>query len=68
MVIEYKGYVVSQSDYNNHVMIIKDGHMVMHAQCTKKMTERELQKEVDMFLEIVKEADGIYFDYEAEDG
>lgn len=67
MVIEYKGYVVSQSDYNNHVMILKDGHMVMHAQCTKKMTEKELQKDADMFLALVEESGEIDFDCEAED-
>ena len=68
MVIEYKGYVVSQCDHNNHIMIIKDGRMVMHAQCTKKMTEKELRKEVDFFLALVEDAGGIDFDYEAEDG
>jgi hypothetical protein len=53
MILDYKGYRVSQSDYNNHVMIAKDGHMVMHASCTKKLSEKELQEEVDNYIALV---------------
>lgn len=35
-------YTVIQSS-NHHIHIYKDGRMVMHASCAKKMTEEELK-------------------------
>lgn len=45
-VIEHEGYTIIQ-ETNNHIQIYKDNHLVMHASCTKKMTEEELKKEVE---------------------
>lgn len=50
--IEYMGYTVIQSDYNNHVTIYKDGHMVMHSQCTERKTDKELRAMVHRFLDL----------------
>ena len=54
MKIEYKGYVISQSNYNNHIMITKDNKMVMHIQATKKMTEEELKEALDLYYLLSK--------------
>ena len=53
MVIEHKGYVLRQSEYNNHYMIFKDGKMVCHAQCTKSLTEKEAKENIDFFLDLM---------------
>lgn len=52
--IKYKGYVISQSDYNHHVMISKDGHMVYHASCTKRMSKKGLRKMVEWYIDFIK--------------
>ncbi len=44
---EHRGYFVQQSSYNNGIMIVKDDRMVYHAQCTDKLTERQLRQLVD---------------------
>ena len=53
MIIKYKGYVASQSSYNNHVIITKDGRMVFHANCTKKKSKNELEEMVDWYIDFV---------------
>lgn len=63
MLIEYKGYVVSQSSYNHHVMIAKGEHVVYHASCTKRMSKNELRKMVDWYIDfITNRFDAIYND------
>lgn len=52
MTVEYKGFVVSQSTFNWHIMIAKDGKTVLHTQCDKPKTEEELKEEVDTFIEL----------------
>lgn len=55
---EYKPTEVQVGEYlvvqatNNHVHIYKDGHMVFHSQCAKKMTEDELREQVDFYKQI----------------
>lgn len=46
-------YKVCQSDYNNHVTIIEDGHMVFHANQTKPHTEEELLEYLDFYEDII---------------
>jgi hypothetical protein len=48
--MEYKGYIVTQSKFNNHIMICKDGSMVAHINCVKPMNEPELQEVVENYL------------------
>lgn len=49
--IEYKGYIIVQSDYNNHVMIADaDGRMMMHASCTHRMTDDELRDMIERYV------------------
>ena len=50
--IEHMGYVVCQSNYNNHVTIYKDGHMVMHSQCSERKADKELRAMVHHFLHL----------------
>lgn len=65
MVIEYKGYVVSQSEYNHHVMLSQDGHMVFHANTDKPMTEEELRQYADQAIELM---DSFFKNWEDDDG
>jgi len=53
MKVNYKGYIISQSN-NNHIMIIKDNQMVFHSSCTKKLTIEELKQQVDLYLKLVE--------------
>lgn len=55
--IEHMGYIVCQSDYNNHVTIYKDGHMVMHSQCTERKADKELRAMVHRFLDLKEKMD-----------
>ena len=50
--IKYRNHIVSQAS-NNHVMICKDSEMVFHAQVNKKLTDDELKKQVDFYLDIL---------------
>lgn len=54
--IEYRGCVVSQSDYNNHVAIVREGKMVFHAPVTEKKTESQLKNYVDFYFMMVDKA------------
>lgn len=47
--IEYMGYIVQQAR-NKHISIFKNGHMVMHSQCTKRMTDKELRGMVHRYI------------------
>lgn len=50
--IRYRNHIVSQAS-NNHVMIYKDSEMVFHAEVDKKLTDDELKKQVDFYLDIL---------------
>ena len=54
-VVEHNGYTIIQCT-NNHIQIYKDGRIVMHASCTKKMTEDELREQVAFLEDIRKES------------
>lgn len=47
--IEHLGYTISQAN-NNHIMICKDDAMVMHINCSKKLTEDELKEQLDFYF------------------
>lgn len=50
-VVEHEGYKIVQCT-NNHIQIYKDDRIIMHASCTKKMTEEELKKYIDFLKDI----------------
>ena len=50
--IKYRDCIVSQAS-NNHVMICKDSEMVFHAQVNKKLTDDELKRNVDFYLDVL---------------
>lgn len=50
--IKYRNHIVSQAS-NNHVAICKDGEMVFHSQINKKLTDDELKKQVDFYLDVL---------------
>lgn len=54
MEIEYKGYTIEQNVYNWHIVIRKNGRMVMHSQCNKPLSAEELCSIVDNYIESVK--------------
>ena len=58
--VKYMGYSVYQSQ-NNHVSIYKDGHMVMHSQCDKWKTDKELREMVHHFLELVAAMESVNY-------
>ena len=51
---EYKGYVLQQSGYNNHYMIFKDNHMVMHCQHDKKLDQKGAEEAIDFYLNLTE--------------
>lgn len=66
--VEYKGYTVVQSDYNNHVMIADaNGNMVMHAQCTRSKSEEELLKMAERYIAYIESSDIMRLLAESED-
>jgi methionyl-tRNA synthetase len=52
-IVQVEEYTVTQAT-NNHISITKDNKMIYHASCTKKMTEEELKKEVDIYLKLIE--------------
>ena len=56
--IEYKGYTIVQSDYNNHVMIADaEGRMMMHASCTRRMSDKELREMVERYISMTESSE-----------
>lgn len=55
-VVEHHGYTMIQCT-NNHLQLYKDGRIVMHASCKKKMTVDELKEQVEFFEQVRKEKD-----------
>lgn len=53
-VFEYKGYTLVQSAYNNHYMICDEtGHMVMHCQHEKKLSEKAAKEQIEFYIEYI---------------
>lgn len=50
--IKYRNHIVSQAS-NNHVMVCKDGEMVFHSQINKELTDDDLKKQVDFYLDVL---------------
>lgn len=50
--IKYRDCVVSQAS-NNHVAICKDDEMVFHSQINKELTDDDLKKQVDFYLDVL---------------
>lgn len=55
MKINYKGYVILQSDYNNHVSIYKDGKMIFHSHISEKLNEDNLKQLVEIMIKLKKD-------------
>lgn len=51
--IEFKGYTAVQAS-NNHVMIAKDGKMVLHSQCDEKKTSGELKAMIEAYITLTE--------------
>ena len=49
--MEYKGYTVTQSSLNNHIMISKEDKLIAHIKCYIKRSDEELREAVDSMLE-----------------
>ena len=49
--IHKDGFIVTQSGYNWHIMIIdeKTNKMLLHAACTKRKSKRALKKMIDFY-------------------
>lgn len=52
--VDHEGYTIIQSA-GNHLMVYKDGQIVLYASCTQKMTEKELRDQIDFIKEMRKE-------------
>lgn len=50
MRVEYKGYVIVQSEYNNHISVYYDNDLVLHLDTSEKYTEEELKQIVEIFM------------------
>ena len=50
--IKYRNCTISQAS-NNHVAICKNDERVFHANIDKRLTDDELKKQVDFYLDIL---------------
>lgn len=50
---EYRGYMVVQDRKTHHVIVSKDGHMVMHIPCTEHKSDAELEEMVEFYVTVV---------------
>ena len=50
--IKYRNFLVSQASIN-HVLICKDGELVFHSQINKELTDDDLKKQVDFYLDVL---------------
>lgn len=50
--IKYRNCTISQAS-NNHVVICKNDERVFHANIDKRLTDDELKKQVDFYLDIL---------------
>lgn len=54
----YKGYTLSQTDYNNHFVIFaEDGRMVMHVPYNKSLTEEKAKEMIENYLILAEKLD-----------
>lgn len=51
--VTHRSYTVTQAS-NHHIIIKKDGHKVMHAQCNAPKSIKELKSIVDTYIELTK--------------
>lgn len=54
--VEYNGFRVTQDKLSHHVMVSKEGEMVMHVPRTEPKTEAELCEMVDFYGTVVERA------------
>ena len=52
-IAEYKGYTATQAR-NNHVLIAKDGKIVLHSQCNEKKTSGELKAMIEAYITLTE--------------
>ena len=52
--LEHRGYVIVQSPRNHHVMIGKDGRTVYHASFDRPLSDKELRKRVDDYINVTE--------------
>ena len=56
----HKGYTLTQTDYNYHYMIFSgDGHMVMHAQYDKPLTEEKAREFIEHYIFLAGKLDDV---------
>lgn len=54
MTVTYRGVTASQAK-NNHVMLVRFDHMVMHAAFDRKLSEDELKCLIDDYFKLIDE-------------
>ena len=59
--LKYKGYTISQAS-NNHIMISKNNEYLFHAQLDRKLSNDEMKKQIEWFIEM----QSLLFDKELE--
>lgn len=52
--LEHRGYVIVQSPRNHHVMIGKDGRTVYNASFDRPLSDKELRKRVDDYINVTE--------------
>ena len=52
--ITIKGYTISQSRTNHHIMVVKDNRMVYHAQCDEPLSSEELTQYLRYVIKMVE--------------
>lgn len=58
--VEYKGYTAFQNYRNHHVMIVKDGYMVAHSCCFKRLKRRQLKQEIERHIYFIEHMDEFF--------
>lgn len=48
--LEYRGYKIVQSKYNNHICVYKDNQLVLHISCIIPYSEDDLKLLVNLFF------------------
>lgn len=56
MEFKHKGYTLHQSEENNHYMVFdSNGKFVLHAQCTKPLSELDAVRAIEDLITLSKE-------------
>ena len=58
--VDHRGCHAWQSWKNNHVMIFRYDHMVSHSQWSRRLSKRELRKEIDRYLYFIDHMDEFF--------